>query len=131
MKKVGILTFHFSDNYGAVLQCFALRKVINKMVDCEAEIINYNPGKKPGWYTETDIQEMFQKKLKAFADFNREINEIHGDEFDTISEELANDKDIFIVGSDQVWNVSFNFFRETYFLNFTNYIIYIFFLFCY
>ena len=29
MKTVGILTFHYVDNYGAVLQTFALRNKIN------------------------------------------------------------------------------------------------------
>lgn len=24
MKKIGIVTFHYANNYGAILQCFAL-----------------------------------------------------------------------------------------------------------
>ena len=44
MKKIGILTFHYADNYGAVLQAYALRKVLNTFEDCEAEIINYVPS---------------------------------------------------------------------------------------
>lgn len=30
MRKIGILTFHNVMNYGAVLQCYALQKVINE-----------------------------------------------------------------------------------------------------
>ena len=29
-KKVGIITYHFARNYGAVLQCYALRKYLEK-----------------------------------------------------------------------------------------------------
>lgn len=37
--KVGILTFHESANYGAVLQAYALQKVINRSNECE--IVDY------------------------------------------------------------------------------------------
>lgn len=40
------MTFHFCDNYGALLQCYALRHTINTFPDINAEVINYNPG----WY---------------------------------------------------------------------------------
>lgn len=42
--KVGIITFHFPYNCGAVLQCFALQTVLESM-DYEASVINYRP-----WY---------------------------------------------------------------------------------
>ena len=41
-KSVGIITMHRSDNYGAVLQSYALVKAIEK-VGAKAEIINYIP----------------------------------------------------------------------------------------
>ena len=38
--KVGILTYHDTTNYGAVLQAYALQKIINSFnIDCE--IIDY------------------------------------------------------------------------------------------
>ena len=34
MKKVGIITYHFAQNYGAVLQCYALSEYLtNKGYD--------------------------------------------------------------------------------------------------
>ena len=39
-KKVGILTFHRTLNYGAVLQCFALTEVVSN-ASCEASVIDY------------------------------------------------------------------------------------------
>lgn len=42
--KTGIVTFHRADNYGAVLQCYALYSVLNKM-DCDVEVLDYrNPS---------------------------------------------------------------------------------------
>lgn len=43
MKKAGIMTFHFCDNYGALLQCYALRHTINTFPDINSEVINYDP----------------------------------------------------------------------------------------
>ena len=49
MKKVGIITFHFADNFGAVLQTYALSKTIEKF-DLEVEIIDYVPKKLRDFY---------------------------------------------------------------------------------
>ena len=38
--KIGVLTFHNSNNYGAVFQAYALQKYLNKFNDYE--LINYN-----------------------------------------------------------------------------------------
>ena len=44
MKKVGIITFHFADNFGAVLQAYALTKKIENY-GINVEIINFTPQK--------------------------------------------------------------------------------------
>ena len=38
-EKVGIITYHFARNYGAVLQCYALRKYLEK-VGYNATVLN-------------------------------------------------------------------------------------------
>ena len=42
MKRVGIVTLHFSINYGAVLQCLALEKTLEKL-GYRVKVINYYP----------------------------------------------------------------------------------------
>lgn len=42
MKKIGIITFHFAKNIGAVLQCVGLYKQLQKM-GFEPYVINYRP----------------------------------------------------------------------------------------
>ena len=40
--KVGILTFHGADNYGAVLQAFALQEYIRSLNN-DVDMVNYSP----------------------------------------------------------------------------------------
>ncbi len=40
--KIGIITFHFAHNQGAVLQCYALQQVLDEMGH-EVKVINYCP----------------------------------------------------------------------------------------
>lgn len=121
MKKVGILTFHFSDNYGAVLQCYALRTMINRISDCQAEVINFNPGRKYGWYSEQSIQDKYVDKLEKYFEFNRCENAIEQEQFAHIEEINQEEYDCFVVGSDQVWNTAFSFFNTAYLLDFVKY----------
>lgn len=118
MKHFGILTFHFSDNYGAVLQCYALRKVINNLDDCCAEVIAFNPGRKAGWYDDEELQVQYEKKLAIFRLFNYGETGIFKNDFENIQEICEEKYDGFIVGSDQVWNTSFSFFHSSYLLDF-------------
>ena len=41
--RVGIVTFHFAHNQGAVLQCYALQKALEKLGH-EAYVIDYCPA---------------------------------------------------------------------------------------
>lgn len=118
MKKIGILTLHYSDNYGAVLQCFALRTAINRIPNCSAEIINFNPGRKYGWFTDERLQQKFLLKLKKYEEFNETENGIITDVIYDKNEIDQENYDYYIVGSDQVWNTSFSFFDTAYLLDF-------------
>lgn len=105
MKKIGIATFHFADNYGAVLQCFALQKVINNFPTCEAEIINYIPVgyQYPKRWKSIYEQNQFREKRKKFENFLIKYCSLNTKKEDYI---LGLDYDICCVGSDQVWNTS-------------------------
>lgn len=103
MKKIGILTFHYADNYGAVLQAYALRKVLNTFEDCEAEIINYVPsGYKMRLHEKrgnavTKLRER-RSKIELFL---REQCKV---DVPMLSSVQGNEYDYYCVGSDQVWN---------------------------
>lgn len=118
MKKIGILTFHFCDNYGAVLQCYALKTAINNFSGCQAEVINFNPNWKPGWFTENDLQAKQIERLNSYKEFTKSYLNINDNIIYDMSKEDPKKYDYYIVGSDQIWNPTFNFFNTTYFLDF-------------
>lgn len=49
-KRVGIITFHASHNYGSVLQAFALKTVVEKVLHLDSHIINFRTDKQKDQY---------------------------------------------------------------------------------
>lgn len=101
-KKIGILTFHQADNHGAVLQVYALRKILNMFPNCCAEIINYVPE---GYCyvapRDENIKKQIERKREKFQKFLIEQCGLHKPMIHTVT---GNEYDIYLVGSDQVWN---------------------------
>ncbi len=108
MKRVGILTFHWATNYGAVLQAYALQKCLDAM-EFDAEVINYRP------YRVLLIQKItkwrdqdHQKKECALRKFRKCIKMSKKTVY--TEKKLATvfpQYDFLIAGSDQIWNESF------------------------
>ena len=69
MKKVGIMTLHIGDNYGALLQCYALRSMLNSFPGIQAEVINFDPGREFPVYDDKEIQKRYVEKLRKFKVF--------------------------------------------------------------
>ncbi|MEG2908006.1 MAG: polysaccharide pyruvyl transferase family protein [Erysipelotrichaceae bacterium] len=139
MKKIGVLTLHGADNFGAVLQNFALQQAIiilgysSETIDyCIPEIekeyqvfstrISKNPLtqiKRSFWEFVNYKQAMISKK--KYNDFRKNYLRISEKRYNhnNICEAVY---DIFICGSDQVWNK--NIIRENnkdvFDLSFTN-----------
>lgn len=120
MKKIGILTFHFSENYGAVLQCYALRKLINTIPGYTAEIINLISKDRRRWYDNPVLQEKYEEKLQKYKIFNQVENGIANEPIYNINELNQEEYFGFVVGSDQVWNISLKSFKTAYLLDFAN-----------
>ncbi|WP_326910414.1 polysaccharide pyruvyl transferase family protein [Sedimentibacter sp. MB31-C6] len=118
MKKIGILNFHFCDNYGAVLQCYALKYTINKLDGCYAEVINFNPNWKPSSFENEIIKNKYISKLDKYEKFREKYLEIESDFIYDMTSDKCPKFDYYIVGSDQVWNTTFSFSNTAYFLDF-------------
>lgn len=115
MKKVGIATFHFSDNYGAVLQCYALQKVINEFDDVCAEVIDYRPHRfcyKKVWTTEKE-RKLFYEKRKRFEAFLNKHCHMASHRTSVIE---GSEYDYCCAGSDQIWSMD-PMYREYFFPN--------------
>lgn len=126
--KIGILTFQFADNHGALLQAYALKKYISKRTDAQVEIINYANRKLIEAY---DINPFKNKKIsrimKAFIKYpfcRRQVNLFERFRREKlgilnprkINTELYDEYDCYIVGSDQIWNSQITFDDYNYFL---------------
>lgn len=119
--KLGILTFHTSVNYGAVLQCYALQEYLISRGH-QVEVINYNPCMpKYGWFL-TALRSGWRQLMRivAFRRFVRRRLSVTR-RIRSLEEIKEGEFDFVISGSDQCWNTLF--FREksghynrTYFL---------------
>lgn len=136
MKKVGIITFHASHNYGSMLQAYALQQIILGMgYDCEiinfrsiAQKEQYKPifmvGTLYGKCVRFIIQATYAldilKKHRLFERFLRENLILSSKEYNTLKDlEKENfNYDYYISGSDQIWNVQAHDFNYAYFLSF-------------
>ena len=117
--KLGILTFHSVDNFGAVLQAFALQHYLESQGH-DVEIIDYRPpyfhGPKAwSWRPDRLIGRFFTDwQSRKFEDFRRRYLKR--------TDPCRNTKDLeknlprydtVIVGSDQVWSPDVDRRRET------------------
>lgn len=126
--KAGIITFHDANNYGAVLQAYALNKKIGEY--CSSEIINYHNEKFHKSHSTSGIKNKIinliyrnaiKKKNKEFSEFRKNKLLIKGDIIrDEQLSQLNDIFDVFISGSDQVWNLKCSGNNDSYFLNFVN-----------
>jgi hypothetical protein len=127
--KIGIITFHAALNVGAVLQAYALETHLTKL-GYDVEFIDYSQNRKINWksFIAKGILKTFNKWQdyfygKYYAKRNRfnHILKIGKSKYNTLAELQNNPPkyDIYIAGSDQVWNIGSNkFINEVYFLNF-------------
>ena len=129
--KIGILTFHHIDNYGATLQAYALQKFLKQQGN-EVEIIDYRPYKAIKYYTKRliPIDKNFRLNERAFGNITRawQMRQfLHSQTklsqrkyYSKKGLEYLGDKyDVVICGSNQIWCLdSFRGFDASYFLNF-------------
>lgn len=124
MKKIGILTFHNVPNYGAVLQAYALKSFLELNSGREVSVIDFKCQGNNNSFEPREIErsmassksnllkravkitlfELFTKKeysvkTKAFSDFRSKYLNIDSD-----LESLSENYELFVCGSDQIWN---------------------------
>ena len=106
MKKVGIITLFGEYNFGNRLQNYAVQEVLKKY-NLEVETIKYI-----GLNDDIPIttNEIAKQRLDKFKEFNKQINfaeQILYKEYD-VPENFENEYDYFVMGSDQIWNFTFD-----------------------
>lgn len=132
--KVGILTFHWATNYGAVLQCYALQEYLESLGH-KVKVINYKPRQyNDNVYTFLRFRKFLnlpeyinnRKKEAALHKFRcKYLNQTERVYQCKDISLIASQFDVIVAGSDQVVNPSFLLSGEgrgivtpTYFLGF-------------
>lgn len=136
-KKIGIITFHAADNYGAVLQAYALQTYLSTQGNC-AEIIDFVPygvekANLPLFVNDKKLIKRLikqvlilpnyfklRKRNRNFASFRKEFFKL-SKKFRSAFEikNTVLDYDICITGSDQVFNPLIHN-SDIYYLSFCN-----------
>ena len=136
MKKIGILTFSSADNYGSVLQAYALLEAIRRITDQEkyiVEIVPYRNNDQRKMYATynqvSDVRSLLKNAyiaVKYAHKMNQRRNSF--DEFRTKylnieQKALFSDwkksghYDAIVTGSDQIWNTRIPDFDYVYMLS--------------
>ncbi len=120
--KIGIVTFFYANNYGGVLQAYALQKFLQDN-GYESEFVNYIPNEDLS--LKQKIKEVLKSLLGKKAKLNP-FNEIFkkfvtenldvGKEINSKKELYELNYDLLIASSDQIWNTKLNRENTAYFL---------------
>lgn len=135
MKKIGIITFHDTTNFGSWIQTYALYHYLEQK-GCNVEIIDYQCREiqrrekvsintllyafksldfsKINWYMQK------QKKQRAFAYFLKRYMRVSSRYTSENIDDANKRYDIFLVGSDLVWDYRITNSDDAFFLSFAN-----------
>lgn len=119
--KICIATLQYTNNYGAVLQCYALQKALEEL-GCAVKVLDFpalGSGKQPWWKgwgfkSGISLKSLYSKYLRLryaglvcdkFDNFRRQYLNLTEkvDSLEGVGSAME-DCDAVVVGSDQVWN---------------------------
>lgn len=132
LKKIGLITLHSFFNYGSMLQAYALNQYLNTCrPDVSCELIDYVPPRQDNkrsyrLYGEAEelhelkerYSEDLQNRKKRFIEFMALYTKGVRYNSDEEIEKNPPKYDIYVSGSDQIWNVNFRIASRAYFLAF-------------
>lgn len=115
MKKIGVTTFHRATNYGAVLQAYGLCEYLSsighkaELIDYCCEINDHSDLLDPKKYLSNPVNAIkkyyLRKRCLRFLDFQKKYQRVSNESYDRFNIDTFIDKyDLYITGSDQVWN---------------------------
>ena len=134
--RIGILTFQFASNYGALLQAYALRETLKSMGH-EAEIVNYVSDFCLKAYSANPFAHLpdikscvsFALRLPHYCSQKSYFDRFRHEELEIYSKAICHKEelteylmkfDTVVIGSDQVWNPELINGDTTYFADFAD-----------
>lgn len=137
MKNVGIITFHSSHNCGSIMQAYAMQKNIEKL-GYMPQIIDYSNEGQRNLYAvkqkNSNLKQFlkniylmpFRKRLydnwNDYEEYKNKHLKLTTKKFYNKEElqDIEEDYDLFVSGSDQIWNITCKDFDDSYFLDFVS-----------
>lgn len=128
--RIGIMTFHNIPNIGAILQAYSLCKFL-RLKGEECFLIDYTCEnirrrelvfKKGRNALKNIIRYIFfciyeKRKIRGCQDFIKQ-EKMYSKNYNKCDDNLSNDFDVFLSGSDMIWNLSFTGHDWSYYLDF-------------
>lgn len=133
-NKLGIITYHAADNYGSVLQVYALSHYLSEVFSVDCNIINYSSKSQRRMYElyfandsiKTVLKNIYiffvlrrrkLNKIRRFLEFRTENFKMYPANPTCDIEKLdVNMYDWIVCGSDQIWNVRVDDYNPIYML---------------
>ena len=123
MSNVLITTLHFYNNFGSVLQAYALKHTLESNYSVHADIFPFRPNiREWEYFTDAGLKKSYADKVQKFDDFRCNVLEMSRQSEPSVEasflamNRVANDYDAYIVGSDIVWGREFSNLEAPYFL---------------
>ena len=130
-NKIGIITFHNSNNCGSMLESFAMNRIVDS-IGFDSEIINYSSEGQQQLYKSLfpwnslknfikNILLLPHKKTldcnnRKYQEFKRKYMNLNSQQIQTEEQVRRLKYDAVIAGSDQIWNVTIEDYNDVYFL---------------
>ena len=112
--NIGIMTFHWAANHGALLQTYALQETLSQLIpDCTVSVVDYKPAQYDMSLKRAIRSRSFKvirnnlkdiKKERILAPFRERFHKTY--RYYSVNQLLKRPPhcDVFIAGSDQIWN---------------------------
>lgn len=105
MKDVGIVTFYLTHNHGTMLQCYALKTVIERLGNYKVHIIPHTYFDSIGnGFGEPYLYQKYDKSIALFDSFLKNELECTEPHIPVLTKDTAPKYDIYVAGSDAIWN---------------------------
>lgn len=132
-RNICTMTFHRADNYGAILQTYALQKKL-QLLGVDSEVLDYRgrgiekqyrprspreSGSMKAYISQRCKNLLLSRRKARFNSFRSKIKLSRPYDESNIHQ-AADIYDVFIVGSDQVWNYDSSGKDSNYFLSFVS-----------
>jgi len=130
-NKIGIITFHNSNNCGSMLESFAMNRIVD-FIGFDSEIINYSsegqqqlykslfPWNSPKNIIKNILLLPHEKRLDRnngkYQEFKQKYMSLNSQYIQTDAQVCKLTYDAVIAGSDQIWNVTIEDYNDVYFL---------------